>query len=84
MPLSPIVNPDPQDYLDRIDCTGRFGRAAVSISIICGRGDHHKVMEISDYFGVDMTSLPDYDWDEVEETIKKVIRSSRAGSDRHR
>lgn len=38
------------------------------------------IKEISDYFGVDMTSLPHNDWDKVEETIKKVIKSSRAGS----
>lgn len=36
--------------------------------------------EISDYFGVEMTSLPYDDWDNVEDTIKKVIKSSRAGS----
>lgn len=36
--------------------------------------------EISDYFGVEMTSLPHNDWDQVEEIIKKVIKSSRAGS----
>ena len=38
------------------------------------------IMEISDYFGVDMTPLPYDDWDKVEEIIKKVIKSSRAGS----
>ena len=38
------------------------------------------IKEISDYFGVDMTSLPHDDWDKVEDIIKKVIKSSRAGS----
>ena len=38
------------------------------------------IKDISDYFGVDMTSLPHDDWDQVEEMIKKVIKSSRAGS----
>lgn len=38
------------------------------------------IKEISDYFSVEMTSLPYNDWDNVEETIKKVIKSSRAGS----
>ncbi len=38
------------------------------------------IQEISDYFGVEMISLPHEDWDRVEEIIKKVIKSSRAGS----
>lgn len=36
--------------------------------------------EISAYFGVEMTSLPYNDWDQVEDIIKRVIKSSRAGS----
>ena len=38
------------------------------------------IKEISDYFGVDMRSLPHDDWDKVEEIIKTTIKSSRAGS----
>lgn len=38
------------------------------------------IKEISDYFGVDMRSLPYNDWDAVEDIIKQVIKSSRAGS----
>lgn len=38
------------------------------------------ITQIQDYFGVKMTSLPNNDWDAVEETIKKVIKSSRAGT----
>lgn len=38
------------------------------------------IKEISDYFGVEMESLPHGDWDQVEEIIKRVIKSSRAGS----
>lgn len=39
------------------------------------------IREIQDYFGVAMTALPSDDWDQVEEIIKKVIKSSRAGKD---
>ncbi len=39
------------------------------------------IREIQEYFGVDMTSLPSDDWDQVEDIIKKVIKSSRAGKD---
>ena len=38
------------------------------------------IEEISDYFGVDMEALPYDDWDKAEEMIKRVIKSSRAGS----
>ena len=37
------------------------------------------LMQISEYFGVEMASLPFDDWDVVEKDIKKVIKSSRAG-----
>ena len=74
-------NADPQVYLHRIGRTGRFGRVGVSISLICGAKSHQMIAQISDYFGVQMTALPHEDWDEVEEVIKKVIKSSRAGKD---
>jgi ATP-dependent RNA helicase DDX19/DBP5 len=35
--------------------------------------------EISEYFKVKMTKVDTTDWDEVEETVKRVIKSSRAG-----
>ena len=38
------------------------------------------ISEISEYFGVQMTGLPYNDWDKIEEIIKTVIKSSRAGS----
>lgn len=41
-----------------------------------------QLMEIADYFGVreQITRLETKDWDIVEETVKKVIKSSRAGT----
>lgn len=38
------------------------------------------IQQIQEYFAVQMTSLPHDDWDKVEEIIKKVIKSSRAGT----
>ena len=38
------------------------------------------VKEISEYFAVEMTSLPYDDWDRIEEIVKKVVKSSRAGA----
>ena len=70
---------DHQTYLHRIGRTGRFGRVGVAISLISGSRSYQLIKEISDYFGVDLISLPHNDWDTVEEIIKKVIKSSRAG-----
>lgn len=72
---------DPEVYLHRIGRTGRFGRVGVSISLISGPGSHRMIREIQEYFGVEMTSLPSHDWDNVEDIIKKVIKSSRASKD---
>lgn len=74
-------NADPQVYLHRIGRTGRFGRVGVSISLVHGPRAHQMISQISDYFAVEMTALPYNDWDTVEEVIKKVIKSSRAGKD---
>lgn len=71
---------DPQTYLHRIGRTGRFGRVGVSISLISGPRSYQLIKEISAFFGVDMVELPHDDWDTVEEMIKKVIKSSRAGA----
>lgn len=73
-------NADPQTYLHRIGRTGRFGRVGVSINLISGYRSHKIMDDISNYFGVKMMGLPYQDWDQVEEIIKHVIKSSRAGS----
>ena len=52
----------------------------VSISLITGPRSYKMIKEISDYFAVDMTSLPYDDWDKLESTIKKVVKSARAGA----
>ena len=38
-------------------------------------------MEISNYFGITMLRVETEDWDKVEETIKKVIKSPAANPD---
>ncbi len=53
----------------------------VSISLISGPRSFQMIREIEEYFEVKMTSLPSDDWDKVEDVIKKVIKSSRAGKD---
>lgn len=49
--------------------------------MISGQRSHMMIREIQEYFDVEMTSLPSDDWDKVEDIIKRVIKSSRAGKD---
>lgn len=69
---------DTQTYLHRIGRTGRFGRVGVSISLISGGRDFNIMSEIEQYFGVRMQGLDTSDWDDVEEKIKAVLKSTRA------
>ena len=48
--------------------------------MVCGPQSYNLVKEISEYFDVQMTSLPYDDWDSIEEIVKKVVKSSRAGA----
>ncbi|KAI9778659.1 MAG: RNA helicase required for poly(A+) mRNA export [Peltula sp. TS41687] len=71
---------DPQTYLHRIGRTGRFGRVGVSISFVHDKRSWRQLDDISKYFGVPITRVDTTDWDDVEHAVKKVIRSSRAGT----
>lgn len=71
---------DPETYLHRIGRTGRFGRVGVAITFVHDKRSWAMMDEIVRYFGVVPEKLDTSDWDEVEEKIKKVIKSSRAGA----
>src|SRR5277367_6397699 len=71
---------DPQTYLHRIGRTGRFGRVGVAVTFISSRRDWEMLMKIQEYFGTPMTKVATDDWDELEDTIQKIIRSSRSGN----
>lgn len=71
---------DPQTYLHRIGRTGRFGRVGVAVTFISSRGDWDKLMEIQKYFNTHMTKVATDDWDELEEQVSRIIKSSRAGA----
>ena len=72
--------PDPQTYLHRIGRTGRFGRVGVAVTFVGDRVDWETLMKIQAYFGVEMTRVKTEDWDELEETVTSIIKSSRSGS----
>ncbi|KIX05134.1 uncharacterized protein Z518_06006 [Rhinocladiella mackenziei CBS 650.93] len=71
---------DPQTYLHRIGRTGRFGRVGVAVTFISNRQDWEKLMEIQRYFGTEMTKVATDDWDDLEDQVTKIIKSSRAGT----
>ncbi|KAI9754950.1 MAG: RNA binding protein snu13 [Chaenotheca gracillima] len=73
-------NADPQTYLHRIGRTGRFGRVGVSITFVHDKRSWRQLAEIQKYFNVEIVRVETTDWDAVEQTVKKVIKSSRAGS----
>ena len=71
---------DPQTYLHRIGRTGRFGRVGVAVTFISSKRDWNMLMEIQRYFNTHMTKVATDDWDELEEQVSKIIKSSRAGA----
>jgi len=72
--------PDPETYLHRIGRTGRFGRVGVSISFVFDKKSFHALSQIANHYGIDLIKLNQNDWDETEEIVTKVIKSSRAGT----
>lgn len=78
-PRSPLVA-DPQTYLHRIGRTGRFGRVGVAVTFISNKDDWTKLMDIQKYFNAEITRVETDDWDELEEQVTKIIKSSRAGT----
>lgn len=72
--------PDPETYLHRIGRTGRFGRVGVAISFVHDKQSWNGLSQIAKHFDVTPTRLPNKDWDEVEEIVKRVVKSSRAGA----
>lgn len=74
------VEPDPQTYLHRIGRTGRFGRVGVAVTFISSKSDWQMLMKIQEYFGVEITRVSTDDWDDLEEQVTKIIKSSRAGA----
>ena len=80
-PISKQFQPDPQTYLHRIGRTGRFGRVGVAVTFVSSRRDWNDLMAIQQYFGgVEITKVATDDWDELEETVTKIIKSSRSGA----
>jgi ATP-dependent RNA helicase DDX19/DBP5 len=69
---------DFETYLHRIGRTGRFGRVGVAVSFISDQASWQRLDQIRQHFGTQIDPLGK-DWDEIEEVIKRVIKSARAG-----
>jgi len=51
----------------------------VAVSFVHDKASWARLAEIADYFQTAIEPLQTNDWDAVEEKIKRVIKSSRAG-----
>jgi ATP-dependent RNA helicase DDX19/DBP5 len=74
------TEPDYETYLHRIGRTGRFGRVGVSISFVSDKKSFMALKAIAEHFGIELVKLNQEDWDETEEQVQRVIKSSRAGT----
>lgn len=77
IPTDKNNNPDYETYLHRIGRTGRFGRTGAALSFVHDRKSWQNLMDICKYFSVEPTKLDTSDWDEVEKTVKSVMRNTR-------
>lgn len=73
-------HPDPQTYLHRIGRTGRFGRVGVSVSFVANKKDWEYLQVIQNFFQTEIQRVDTRDWDEVEEVVQSIIKSSRSGT----
>lgn len=70
---------DPETYLHRIGRTGRFGRVGVALTFVHDKSSWQQLHDIASYFKTDLYPIDTSDWDNVEDMIQTIIKSSRAG-----
>ncbi|KAI3322414.1 DEAD-domain-containing protein [Xylariaceae sp. AK1471] len=69
---------DTETYLHRIGRTGRFGRVGVSITFISDKKSFMALQNIAKDLQIDLVALSPDDWDDTEQQVQRVIKSSRA------
>ncbi|PSN65850.1 P-loop containing nucleoside triphosphate hydrolase protein [Corynespora cassiicola Philippines] len=73
------IQPDFETYLHRIGRTGRFGRVGVALTFVHDQKSWTQLNAIAEYFKTELYPLDTSDWDEVEDMIQQIIKSTRAG-----
>lgn len=73
--------PDPQTYLHRIGRTGRYGRIGAAITFIHDRKSFEQMTEIMQFFNVEPIKIETKDWDHVEATLSRILKSKAAAAD---
>jgi ATP-dependent RNA helicase DDX19/DBP5 len=66
---------DPETYLHRIGRTGRFGRLGVSINFVHDRRSYEEMIQIQDFLQRPMARVPTDDLEELENTVKSILKS---------
>lgn len=74
MPTDRTGRAEPSTYLHRIGRTGRFGRLGVSILLVDSQKELQVLQFIEKYLSINMTKLPNDDWDEIETQVKNAIK----------
>jgi ATP-dependent RNA helicase DDX19/DBP5 len=49
----------------------------VAVSFVCNKEEWQMMMSIQNYFKAEITRIDCRDWDEVERTLKKIIKAER-------
>jgi ATP-dependent RNA helicase DDX19/DBP5 len=80
IPTDQRNRPDAETYLHRIGRTGRFGRTGVAISFVHDKPSWEALMAITQTWNVTPQRLDTGDWDQVEENVQSIIKSSAARS----
>lgn len=75
-----VFEADPPTYLHRIGRTGRFGRVGVAVTFVSSRKDWEMLDVIRNYFNTEIIKVETRDWDDLEENVTKIIKSSRAAA----
>lgn len=77
VPTLPGGRPDFETYLHRIGRTGRFGRTGAALSFVHDKKSWKALMDICQHFHVEPTRLETNDWDQVEKTLKQIMKNTR-------
>lgn len=77
IPMTVDRQPDIETFHHRVGRTGRFGKAGVALTLLSDRRSWQAYDYICKQQDLHPTKLNTDDWDEVEKTVKAIIKSTR-------